>query len=327
MQDAYGTFHREFEVVPATTPTLTKQAHAMRYQVYCVENPYEDKGAHREGMERDEYDTRSVHTLVRHRRSGCFAGVVRLVLPDEQNPDAPFPVEAHCGHGFDRAVHDPRRLPRRHVAEVSRFAVSKEFKRRMGESGSIAGISENATYEDRRLGGAQARRYLSHITLGLIAGLVQMSVEHHITHWYAVMEPALLRLLTRTGIHFRPLGPLVDYHGKRQPGIAALDELLTTVQRERPDVWEVITDCGRDGPLSPVTVPPAVPRPVLPLIPVYTATRATARPAPMTGGSRAFAWAIKRFSSVLLRRGAHNLQVFPPAPQESSPQATPPNLD
>lgn len=281
MQDAYGIFHRNFEVLPATNPDLTRQAHAIRYQVYCVENPYENKGAHREGMERDQYDSRSVHALVRHRRSGCFAGVVRLVLPDKHDTGAPFPVEAQCGHGFDRTVHDPRRLPRRHVAEVSRFAVSKEFKRRIGESGSSAGIGENVTYEDRRLGAPNARRYLSHITLGLIAGLVQMSVEHGITHWYAVMEPALLRLLARIGIHFRPIGPLVDYHGKRQPGIAVLDELLNRTLRERPDVWAIITDRGRAWPLGPVTLPPAVPvaarspvsRPVPPLIAGNTGVR------------------------------------------------------
>ena len=33
-----------------------------------------------------------------------------------------------------------------------------------------------------------------------------MSVREGMTHWAAVMEPALLRLLTRLGIHFNPLG-------------------------------------------------------------------------------------------------------------------------
>jgi hypothetical protein len=58
------------------------------------------------------------------------------------------------------------------------------------------------------------------------------------------MEPGLLRLLSRFGIHFAPLGPLVEYHGIRQPCIAEIRELIARVEEERPDVWEVITDRG-----------------------------------------------------------------------------------
>ena len=58
---------------------------------------------------------------------------------------------------------------------------------------------------------------LFHLPLGLIKSCVEMSVREGMTHWAAVMEPALLRLLTRLGIHFNPLGSLVEYHGRRQP--------------------------------------------------------------------------------------------------------------
>jgi N-acyl amino acid synthase of PEP-CTERM/exosortase system len=68
------------------------------------------------------------------------------------------------------------------------------------------------------------------------------------THWAAVMEPALLRLLTRLGIHFNPLGPLVEYHGRRQPCWIELGVMLDRVHAERPDVWDVITEGGRLWP-------------------------------------------------------------------------------
>jgi N-acyl amino acid synthase of PEP-CTERM/exosortase system len=89
------------------------------------------------------------------------------------------------------------------------------------------------------------RRILPHLSLGLIESLVRMSVDNGITHWCAVMEPTLLRLLTRLGIHFEPIGPLVEYHGRRQPCYIPLEVLLPRVQRERPDVWEVITREGQ----------------------------------------------------------------------------------
>jgi N-acyl amino acid synthase of PEP-CTERM/exosortase system len=60
-----------------------------------------------------------------------------------------------------------------------------------------------------------------------------------------VMEPTLLRLLTRLGIHFDPIGPVIDYHGRRQPCFIPLETLLPRVKRERPDVWGVITRGGQ----------------------------------------------------------------------------------
>ena len=83
------------------------------------------------------------------------------------------------------------------------------------------------------------------MTLGLIEGLVRMSIELGIDYWCAVMEPILLRLLSRLGIHFENIGPRVDYHGMRQPCYQRLDRFLERVRAERPDVWEVLTDQGR----------------------------------------------------------------------------------
>ena len=88
-------------------------------------------------------------------------------------------------------------------------------------------------------------------SIGLFAGIVQMSAEQGITHWYSFMEPTLMRLLTRFGIYFKPIGPPVKFNGKRQATVAAVDEVLSGIHRERPDVWEIITDSGRVWPLNP----------------------------------------------------------------------------
>ena len=61
------------------------------------------------------------------------------------------------------------------------------------------------------------------------------------THWCAVMEPTLLRLLRMTSIYFHPLGPVVDYHGKRQPCFNRLDHLLDAVYLERWALWIYLT--------------------------------------------------------------------------------------
>jgi N-acyl amino acid synthase of PEP-CTERM/exosortase system len=56
------------------------------------------------------------------------------------------------------------------------------------------------------------------------------------------MEPALLRLLSRFGIYFTPIGPLVEYHRMRQPCHANAATLLQRVREENFDLWEFLID-------------------------------------------------------------------------------------
>ena len=85
------------------------------------------------------------------------------------------------------------------------------------------------------------RRLMPILSLGLIAAVTQMGLARGITHVCAVMEPALLRLLRRVGIAFKTAGPLVDYHGLRQPCYAECTELLEQVRGARPDCWRMMT--------------------------------------------------------------------------------------
>jgi N-acyl amino acid synthase of PEP-CTERM/exosortase system len=125
------------------------------------------------------------------------------------------------------------------AAEISRFAISKECRKLSGP----AGTSKAGWYGE--LSAVERSYLIPTITLGLFKATVQMSFEHGITDWYAVMEPSLLRLLTRFGIYFQPLGPVVQYHGLRQPCHANIDKLLETAQLARYDVWDFVTNGGR----------------------------------------------------------------------------------
>lgn len=236
MEALFDTFGRYFEVVPVKTDAQLLQALQLRYQVYCVETGFEDARQHPDALERDHYDARSVHSLLIYRETGQVAGTVRLVLPDPADPEAPFPVESHCGALIRRPVSGPHR---QQLAEISRFCISREFKRRLAETGSPWG---GAASVDERL---TQRRMIPHITVGLFTGIVRMSAEHGIRYWYAVMEPTLLRFLQRFGIHFESIGPLVNYHGERQPCFALSDQVLGNMRAECFPVWELITDRGR----------------------------------------------------------------------------------
>ena len=213
---------------------LREEVFRLRYQVYCVENPFEDPAGNPDGMERDAFDERAIHCLLRHKRTSAWAGAVRLILPDQDDPARSFALQEVC---HDPAIADTRRFPVREMAEVSRFCISKDFRKRQGDWLYPQGTEP----QDR----ADERRVIPNMNLGLIEGLIQMSLEHNVTYWCAVMEPPLLRLLSRLGIHFENIGPLVDYHGRRQPCMIKIETMLRQVQEERPDVWQVLTDGGR----------------------------------------------------------------------------------
>lgn len=241
------TYQRYFEVIHVDEdPELLREVYRLRYHVYCVEHRFEDPARFADQMERDQYDERSLHSLLIHRPSGVIAGTTRLILPDATEPVGSLPIDIVCQ---ESALKDPSLMPRSSMGEVSRFAVSKSFRRRIGEAGSPSAVTdESIAAMDAAQKDMADRRLAPHIILGLIESLVAMSDQSSTTHWCSVMERALLRLLSRIGIYFENLGPQVEYHGKRQPCAIELRTLLARVKEERFDVWEILTREGTIGP-------------------------------------------------------------------------------
>lgn len=242
-------YQRMFEAIPADTPELLEEAYKLRYQVYCIEHQFEDPARCKDGLERDAYDAQSLHAVLIHRRSRLTVGTIRLILHKPGARTGSLPFHRICS---DTRRLDPSLLPLEHTAEFSRFAISKAFRRREGDGryGRVEGLEDLI---------GDARRMLPSITLGLMTAAMQMGRPHGITHVCAVMDPALLRLLARLGIHFEELGPPVPYHGWRQPCFAAVRDLLHRVWLERPDIWDVITDRGRLWPKRAMISVPAPP--------------------------------------------------------------------
>jgi N-acyl amino acid synthase of PEP-CTERM/exosortase system len=168
-------------------------------------------------------------------------GTVRLILPEHNGREVHLPIRNVCHHEF--IAYDYPELPRAKTAEISRFAVSKDFRRRAHEDKetSVGGFTLNND---------DPRRVIPSTSLGLMQAIVAMAAKAKVTHLCAVMEPVLLRMLRRLGIHFIDLGPQVEYHGHRQPCYSDLDVLLTRIWVERPDVWELITQDGTLWPLN-----------------------------------------------------------------------------
>ncbi len=234
-QNINTPFLQNFEIVSANTPMLIDEAYKLRYQVYCEEKGYEDAAAYPDGREYDEYDRRSVHSLICHRDSGIYVGVVRLILPECGGAYASLPMERHCQLDLAKTHPQLAAAPRSQVGEISRFSVSKVFRRRLVEEGLIYGVSGDG----REVHPNFDRRLLPHITLGLIAAFIRMCATHGIYYCYAVMESTLLRFLGRFGIQFSTLGETVDYHGLRVPAVITAGN-LENIRRTRADLWQLI---------------------------------------------------------------------------------------
>ena len=74
-------YEREYSIVPADRPDRRRAAHGLRYQVYCVENAFENAAAHPDCMEADEFDGHAAQHLLQRLSDGAAIGTVRLILP------------------------------------------------------------------------------------------------------------------------------------------------------------------------------------------------------------------------------------------------------
>lgn len=220
-------YQQHFRVVIADTADLRNESFRLRHKVYCVEHGFLDALDHPDGHERDEYDPHSLHALLQHQETGRFIGTVRLVLPRPRAERYLMPMADLCS---DPRFQSGRLLPLGSTAEVSRFAISHELRRELMAGGESS---------------SQQRRVAMNLTLGLMTGILQLSVAAGITHLCAVMDPALLRLLARQGISFAPLGPLVEYHGLRQPAYGVVHQIVDDLRQSHPEHWDVVTDEGR----------------------------------------------------------------------------------
>lgn len=244
MSELYDAYQKYFEVIIAETPEQKEIAYQIRYHVLCQEEriPGFDQSSYPDKLEKDDFDDRAMHALIKHRPSGKFIGTVRLVLPDVNAPDKPFPVESYTH--LDTEYLKNQNVSRLETAEISRFLVIKEFQRRRGDL--FQEISENKDKTENNFSTSyKDRRVSANITLILMAAVVQMSIQSNTENWLSFISPALNRLLSQSGMDSVPIGPLIECHGIRQPYLAKMTDILNKTYSEYQDVWEILTDQGK----------------------------------------------------------------------------------
>jgi N-acyl amino acid synthase of PEP-CTERM/exosortase system len=220
-----------FETRLADCPSITEAAHKLRYQVYCVERKFENAEQHRNGQEIDQYDRHAIQGVLYHRPTERPIGTVRMILPADCGGGR-LPIEQFLrSNDIDlREIVDIERS-----VEVSRFAISKDFRRRWTDDLILAA---------HPLSPQDAARQANLAFLSLVQFFLRESIERRVLYWTAVMEPMLLRMLDRMGIHFRPIGPVVNHHGLRQPSWCYIPTVLEELKFEHRDYWQVVTNGG-----------------------------------------------------------------------------------
>jgi N-acyl amino acid synthase of PEP-CTERM/exosortase system len=251
-------FDNRFETVLADTPAARQIHHRIRFLVYCLEMGYENVAAHPDGLERDDWDDRSVHFLVRRRDNHEWIAAMRLVMPGAQ----PLPIESRCD--LDRSVCGE--VPRDRIAEVSRLCIVEQYRRRLRERelpyevvGNDAGRrwQELPVSDDKRV--AQ-RRHGPEIMLGLLLAAAEYSREVGLAHWFFLTTPALCRMIEQYGVPLQLAGAPCQHRGERHPYFVDLTSAWGALWNSDPRMSNWL---GRRPPLRRYSeiVPPVPARP------------------------------------------------------------------
>lgn len=171
-------------------PQLLQQSFNLRYQVYCLERGFLPPENYPNHIETDAFDAHSLHIGTLD-PLGALVGTARLVRPS----GAGLPMLGHC-----KIVSHEVELykARATVVEVSRLAVSRQYRRPRNGSGALV--------------------------VTLYRSLYEASKAFGYSHWLVATEPSLQRLVARFGFPFRQVGPEVDYFGPVAPYLMDLSE-------------------------------------------------------------------------------------------------------
>lgn len=215
----------EFRKISHDDPLLN-EIYRLRYKVYCDEWGFERPEDHPGGVEQDQFDAHSVHFAAIRKDDGKLIGTSRLILYSSLG----FPIEEHC-----HINEDVMKTDKTHWAEISRLAVSKEFRKRAGDDA----IYKDGEHQLQDVNNPfhEKRKNENQIVIGLYRCIYHESMERGLTHLYAVMAKGLFLLLHRIGLNFIQVGPGIEYHGIRTPYIGDIELMLEEFSKTNNDLY------------------------------------------------------------------------------------------
>lgn len=219
---------------------LLNETYRLRYEIYCHETEFLDDNQYPDGIEKDIWDDHSIHFAALN-SDNVVVGTLRLIL----NSEHAFPFEVYCPN-YDRSKIN---FPRTRLAEISRLAVRKNYRRRKNDG--LYGITSYHSSPDKPIPkNIQEKRKRPIVVFGLYKVLYMKSKELGITHWLAAMEQHLNNTLRKFSFAFDAIGPEHDYYGPVTPFMTELKTFEELLYKEKPLVMHFLA-CGLKYSLMP----------------------------------------------------------------------------
>ena len=206
-------FDKHFEVILADTEYSRHVHYQLRYQVYCLDECFEEQDDSREEIERDDWDDHSTHFLVRSRQTGEWVAAMRLVTPDSNRE---LPIEQLCTiNPFVATTSSGNR-----IAEISRLCILNSYRRR--QSARVLPFAVDSARKQDGISAIQTDISPSRslIMKGLLRAASVYSYDNDIPYWYFLTTPGLARIVNRMGVQMIKAGSACNHRGIRYPFLA-----------------------------------------------------------------------------------------------------------
>ncbi|WP_020590151.1 PEP-CTERM/exosortase system-associated acyltransferase [Desulfobacter curvatus] len=197
-----------------------EQAFKFRYEIFCEEKKFFEKGSFYGAMETDLFDQHSFHFAAFDQFEN-IKGYARLVCHSESG----YPMQHLCPYEITGA----RDFIGESSAEISRLAIATGFRTFcqnpcMGSAGTAADNKKD--YTDLNLP--------FQIQIGLYRMICAACLQLDIMHLFAVMEKSLYeRLLSRFSLKFEPIGHGFENHGTVFPFLGSISEIEKSLFPEK----------------------------------------------------------------------------------------------
>ncbi len=229
-------FRKYFRIDAALDETLHDEVYRIRHEVYCEDLGFEPIRDDR--REVDAYDAHSIHCLLRtvsapHQPVGC----ARLVLANPADRNAPLPFERVCAEALDRTIIDPTKLPRERIAEVSRLAVRRAYRRRKGEAKKVI-----TDIRDEDFGNAAQPRF-PYIPVSLYMGSIAIAARQGVDLLFVLTEPRLAAHFAKLGVRVTRIGAPIEHRGTRIPSVIEVQDVIRNMRMLMKPLWrEVVAE-------------------------------------------------------------------------------------
>lgn len=229
-------FKRLFDFKLADTPALKAEAHRIRFQVFCVEQGFEDPANFSTGMERDSFDDFAEHAVLIYKPTEQVVGTVRVVFPREEEWQSSFPIQS--AYGDSQTLQDPAFVMR--SGEISRFSFSSQLMKDMrAHAENDLGLSADEK--------ARLNRVMAMASVGLIGGAYELLLKKGRLDYCAAMTPALLRAcLGRQRVPYERICEDRVYHGVRTAFRGNILEAYDNMREHNPVAYEIVTRGGHN---------------------------------------------------------------------------------